>query len=91
MPEAIGLFDDGTQRVIRNTPLTLPVTAAAVLGGATAEDEGSVSVSSLGVVLTVVDGFWQRVVAVNTDGQGIGQFQGTTAPGAAEVGDIWIS
>ncbi len=90
MPEAIGLFDDGTQRVIRNVPLNLPVTAA-VLGAATAEDEGSVSVSSLGVVLTVVDGFWQRVVAVNTDGQGIGQFQGTTAPGAAVVGDIWIS
>lgn len=91
MPEAIGLFDDGTQRVIRNTPLTLPVTAAAVLGAATAEDEGSVSVSSLGVVLTVVDGFWQRAVAVNTDGQGIGQFQGSSAPGVAATGDIWIS
>ncbi len=91
MPEAIGLFDDGTQRVIRNVPLNLPVTTSAVLGAATAEDEGSVSLSSGGVMLTVVGGFWQRAVAVNTDGQGIGQFQGSAAPGAAQIGDVWIS
>jgi hypothetical protein len=91
MPEAVGLFDDGTQRVIRDQPLNLPVTTAAVLGAATAEDEGATSMSALGVVLVVVDGVWSRALAVNTDGEGIGQFQGTTAPGSAVVGDIWIS